>query len=99
MPRKAGAPIARIEINGPFREGDPVLDELRAEAAARNVSLQLHIYDILRARYLARQGESYMQLLWTPTDPAVQPPAAAPEAPPTDPASEAASAWLDLLDD
>lgn len=99
MPRKAGAPIARIEINGPFREGDAVLDELRAEAAARNVSLQQHIYDVLRARYLARHGESYMQLLWTPTDPAVQPTAAPSETPPTDPAGEAASAWLDMLDD
>ena len=76
-----------------------VLDALRAEAAARNTSLQQHMYDILRARHLARQGRSYLELLWTPTDPMVQPPTAPPEAPPTDPAGEAASAWLDLLDD
>ena len=96
--RKRGAPIARIEINGPFREGDPVLDELRAEAAARNTSVQQHIYDVLRARYLARQGQSYLALLWTPTDPAVQP--CAPPPPPElpDAASQAASAWPDMME-
>ncbi|MBK8200229.1 MAG: hypothetical protein IPK75_17930 [Acidobacteria bacterium] len=98
MPRKAGAPIARIEINGPFREGDPVLDVLRAEASARNTSVQQHIYDILRARYLASQGQSYIALLWTPSDPAVSPQAAIPPPAPPDAASQAASAWLAMLD-
>lgn len=98
MPRKAGAPIARIDINGQFREGDPALDELRAEAAARNVTLQQHIYDILRARYLARQGQSYLALLWTPTDPAVQPSVDTPPPDPPDAAASAAAAWLDLIE-
>ena len=98
MPKRRGAPIARIEINGPFREGDPVLDELRAEAAARNLTIQQHIYDVLRARYLARHGQSYMDLLWTPSDPAAQPAAAAPP-PPADAAGQAAAAWLDMLEE
>lgn len=99
MAKPKGAPIARIEINGPFREGDPVLDELRAEAAARNLTVQQHIYDILKSRHMARQGKSYMDLLWTPSDPATKPAEAAPPAPPADAAGQAASAWLDMLDD
>jgi len=100
MSRKAGAPIARVEINGPFREGDPVLDELRAEAAARKVSIQQHIYDILLSRHLARQGQSYTALLWTPTDPPPGDEAASPgPPPPPDAAASAAAAWLDMTDE
>lgn len=99
MAKPKGAPIARIEINGPFREGDPVLEELRAEAAARNLTIQQHIYDILKSRHMARQGKSYMDLLWTPSDPATKPTAAAEPPPPADAAGQAAAAWLDLLEE
>lgn len=88
-----GAPIHRIDINGQFRAGDPVLAELLAEAAARGVSVQQHIYDLLVARYLARRGQSLEALLWTPCGAAPQ----APEPPaPATAASAAASAWLGM---
>jgi hypothetical protein len=89
------APIHRIDINGQFRADDPALAELLAEAAARGVSLQQHIYDLLRARYLARRGQSLDALLWTPCGSGT----AVPEPPaPATVASAAAAAWLDLTD-
>jgi hypothetical protein len=80
-------------MNGQFRADDPMLVELLAEADARGVSLQRHIYDLLRARYLARRGQSLDALLWTPCG--IAP--AMPELPvPATAASAAAAAWLDL---
>jgi hypothetical protein len=90
------APIHRIDINGQFRADDPALAELLAEASARGVSVQQHIYDLLMARYLARRGQSFEALLWTPCA-AV---AAAPEpAAPTSAAGAAAAAWLGLQEE
>ena len=92
MSRKAGTPVYRVDINGQFREGDEALAELLSEAETRGVSLQQHIYDILRARYLARRGQSIADLLWTPTTPA-----GAPDPPPEpSAAASAAAAWLDM---
>jgi len=94
MRRTARGAIHRVDINGQFRAGDPALVELQEEAELRGVSLQQHIYDILRARYLARRGQTLADLLWTPTAPA-----AAPAAPPEPSAAEAAAAaWLDMQD-
>lgn len=87
------APIHRIDINGQFRAGDPMLVELLAEAAARGVSVQQHIYDLLVARHLARRGQSLEALLWTPCG--TTPQAPEPLAPATA-ASAAASAWLGM---
>lgn len=90
------APVHRIDINGQFRADDPALAELLAEAAARGVSVQQHIYDLLRARYLARRGQSLDVLLWTPCGVAVT----APEPPvPATAANAAAAAWLDLQEE
>jgi hypothetical protein len=85
------APIHRIDINGQFRADDPALAELLSEACARGVSVQQHIYDILRARYLARHGQALADLLWTPGAPVVVEQTPAPSM-----ASAAAAAWLDM---
>jgi hypothetical protein len=90
------APIHRIDINGQFRTDDPMLAELLTEAAVRGVSVQQHIYDLLRARYLARRGQALDALLWTPCG--VAPVASEPPAP-TTAASAAAAAWLDLQEE
>lgn len=89
------APIHRIDINGQFRADDPALAELLSEAAARGVSVQQHIYDLLRARYLARRGQSLDTLLWTPCGIRAEPESQVP----VGAASAAASAWLDLQED
>lgn len=96
MGRKAGASVYRVDINGQFRAGDAALAELLEEAETRGVSLQQHIYDILRARYLARRGQALADLLWTPSAPAA-PPAAAPPEPSA--AEAAAAAWLDMQEE
>lgn len=88
------APIYRIDINGQFREGDPALAELLAEACVRGVSLQQHIYDILRARHLARHNRSLNDLLWIPSAPAAVVERVVPSI-----ASAAASAWLDMQEE
>lgn len=98
MPRKAGPKTRRLEFTL-FKDGDPVLHELEQEAEQRGVSLQQHIYDLLRARYLARHGDSLAALLWTP-DAAAQSAPEPPAAPVTpDAAGAAASAWLDLSEE
>lgn len=94
MSRQKGGRVERIDINGQFRAGDPALAELRAEAEMRGVSLQQHIYDVLRARYLARHGQSYAELLWTPGAPVVTT-----AEPPPSAAGAAAAAWLDMQDE
>jgi hypothetical protein len=86
----------RIELR--LADGDELLTELRDEAL-RGVTLQQHVYDLLRARYLARRGQAPSELLWVPSVP--QPPAARLDAatvPPNEAASAAAGAWLDMLD-
>lgn len=96
MNRTARGAIHRVDINGQFRTGDAALAELLEEAELRGVSLQQHIYDILRARYLARRGQALADLLWTPSAPTAAPPVVPPE--PTAAAS-AAAAWLDMQDE
>lgn len=87
--------VRRLELTQ-FRGDDEVLAELEAEATARGVSVQQHIYDLLRARYLARRGQALADLLWIPAQAAV----VGEEAPPPhSAASSAAAAWLDLQDD
>jgi len=90
-----GKDIRRLEFTQ-FVVGDEVLAELEAEATARGVSVQRHIYDLLRARYLARRGQALRDLLWIPGEVA---PAVEEEAPVSSAASSAAAAWLDLQDD
>jgi hypothetical protein len=88
--------VWRLELTQ-FREDSAVLVELEREAAAREVSVQQHIYDLLIARYLARQGQGLADLLWLPggaagvTDEA--------DAPHTDAATGAAGAWLGMLEE
>jgi hypothetical protein len=65
MGRQQGAAKKRLELTQ-FREDSAVLAELEREAAAREVSVQQHIYDLLVARYLARQGQTLADLLWVP---------------------------------
>lgn len=96
MPRQRGPKTRRLEFTL-FKEGDPVLAELDREATARGISLQQHIYDLLRSRYLAQRGQDYNVLLWTPGIPASEP-AAPPNEPPSA-AGAAADAWLDMLDE
>lgn len=95
MSRTERGAIHRVDINGQFRTGDAALAELLEEAELRGVSLQQHIYDILRARYLARRGQVLADLLWTPGA-AVAPPEAQPE---PSVAGAAAAAWLDMQDE
>lgn len=96
MSRSARAAIHRVDINGQFRTGDEALIELLAEAELRGVSLQQHIYDLLRARYLARRGQALADLLWTPNAAPAQELASPPV--PTAAAS-AAMAWLDMAEE
>jgi hypothetical protein len=84
--------VRRLELTQ-FREDDPVLAELGTEATARGVTVQQHIYDLLRARYLARRGQALAELLWIPTPAAVVEEAPSPSA---TAATVAAAAWLDL---
>jgi hypothetical protein len=95
MSRARGAAIRRLEFTH-FRVDDPTLAELESEATARGVSLQQHIYDLLRARYLARRGQALGDLLWVPGTPATH--EGVPEPPPDGAARAAAGAWLDLLE-
>jgi hypothetical protein len=52
MGRQKGAASRRLELMQ-FREDSAVLAELEREAAAREVFVQQHIYDLLVARHLA----------------------------------------------
>lgn len=90
--------VRRIELR--LAADDPMLEELTAEAQQRGVELQLHIYDLLRGRYLLRRGESLIELLWLPGErveaAANTAPGDAPGA--HDPAAAAAAhAWDELL--
>lgn len=85
---------------------DAMWQELVREAELRNVSIQQHVYDLLRARWLARQGETRLAaMFWLPGDAPGSPPAAPPPvAPPPPPVSsddDAATAmkatWLGML--
>lgn len=96
MPTRRGV-YRRIELR--VVAADPLLAELDNEAQRRGVPLQQHLYDLLRARYLARQGDTLAACLWVPEG-------AAPPVPPeqttarTDQTAQAAAAaWLDLLDE
>jgi hypothetical protein len=96
MPREREADIyRRVELR--FPDNDALLDELAEEATQRGVKLQQHIYDLLRARYLARRGQTLNELLWVPSLP-TSTLAPALEEIPTDAAANAATAWLSLLD-
>lgn len=92
MPREK-VEYRRTEIR--FRLDDPLLAELEQETKARGVELQQHIYDLLRARYLARRGQAISDLLWIPGVPA------APLEVPQDAgiAGKAANTWLDMQGD
>jgi hypothetical protein len=65
MGRQQGAAKKRLELTQ-FREDSAVLAELEREVLAREVSVQQHIYDLLVARHLARQGQALADLLWVP---------------------------------
>ncbi|HEX6291284.1 MAG TPA: hypothetical protein VFZ66_19025 [Herpetosiphonaceae bacterium] len=99
MPRrgpKSDDPIERFELKW---RNDAMLKQLRDEAALRGVSLQQHIYDIVRARWLWQQGTT-IDPFWMPTSPPPSAqPGAAPTEEPTDPettaaAKAAAAVWL-----
>ena len=81
----------RFEIRWP---DDAMLAELEAEAQLRGVLLQQHLYDLLRARYLAHHGETALsELLWTPGAPT----AVAPVDEGERAATAAAAAWGEML--
>jgi hypothetical protein len=96
MPREREADVyRRVELR--FADGDALLDELAQEATQRGVKLQQHIYDLLRARYLARRGQALNELLWVPIYPTPAPLPSPAEALALPTANAAAEAWLDLL--
>jgi hypothetical protein len=97
MGRARRGPIRRLEFTH-FRSDDPVLAELEDEAGVRGVSVQQHIYDLLRARYLARRGHTLGDLLWVPPTPTAQEKVSEPDPAPDQAARAAAGAWLDLLE-
>lgn len=99
--RQSATRYRRVELR--FAADDAMLAELISEAGQRGVELQQHLYDLLRGRFLARQGQSLAALLWVPGTP-TSPPATtttdevADPTPPT--GAAAAAAWADvLLDD
>ena len=87
----------RIEVR--IAEGDDLLTELAGEAAQRGVTLPQHVYDLLRARYLARRGQAIGALLWVPGEGVSRTEEDEPAVPPASAAAGAASAWLGMLDD
>lgn len=100
MPRRgppSDDPIERFELK--WRD-DAMLKQLREEAGLRGVTLQQHIYDIVRARWLWQQGKT-IDPFWMPVSP--PPPVPAESAQPDGPiesettsaAKAAASVWLD----
>jgi hypothetical protein len=70
---------------------------MEREAAAREVSVQQHIYDLLIARHFARQGQAMGDLLWVPQEGASE--LVEEEPAPASAAAGAASAWLEMLDE
>jgi hypothetical protein len=95
-PRKS-ARVRRIELR--LAENDPLLEELAQEAQLCGVELTQHIHDLLRSRYLLRQGQSLHDLLWVPGVPTPNDtPTSIPEAPSAAAASAAAAAWSDMLE-
>ena len=93
MPRMKEDDIQRVELR--LRCDDPMVVELLAEMTTRGVTLQQHIFDLLRARYLARHGESLHAVLWYPTPPDSAASSAEAEVADTI-ASEAAAIWADM---
>jgi hypothetical protein len=86
----------RIEVR--IAEGDDLLAELASEAVRRGVTLPQHVYDLLRARYLARRGQTMGDLLWVPGE-AVSEPVEEPPSSPASAAAGAASAWLGMVEE
>ncbi len=68
MPRrKRKGEHLRIELHVDL--ADAAWREVVAEAERRNVTVQQHLHDLIRSRWLARQGEPHMaDLLWVPGD-------------------------------
>ncbi len=96
MPRNPGPKTRRLEFTL-FKEGSELLAELEAEATAREVSLQQHMFDILKARSLARQGKDYNELLWIPRQAEATPESKAEQ--PKGAAGAAADAWLGMMNE
>ena len=96
MGRAPRGPIRRLEFTH-FRIDDPLLAELEDEATVRGVSVQQHIYDLLRARYLARRGQALGDLLWVPPTLTAQEKVPEPDPAPST-ARSAAGAWLEMLE-
>jgi hypothetical protein len=95
MARSKGRAKRTVEIGIPV---GAMLDDFERAARQREVSLAQHCYDLLRAVWLAQQGEDMSSLLRVPgAGGAAAPPEPPPEPPPA--AAAAASAWLELLDD
>ncbi|HEY0739312.1 MAG TPA: hypothetical protein VGD69_30600 [Herpetosiphonaceae bacterium] len=100
MPRRgppSDDPIERFELK--WRD-DAMLKQLREEAGLRGVTLQQHIYDIVRARWLWQQGKT-IDPFWIPAStPGAAPSQGSQEGelpdPETTPAAKAAaSVWVD----
>lgn len=99
MPRrgpKSDDPIERFELKW---RNDAMLKQLQDEALLRGVTLQQHIYDIVRARWLWQQGKS-IDPFWTPPNPSsLAQDSPTPEdtsgSETTSAAKAAAAAWLD----
>ena len=100
MPRRgppSDDPIERFELK--WRD-DAMLKQLREEATLRGVTLQQHLYDIVRARWLWQQGKT-IDPFWMPTSPPASAPAqdsqpdGSVEPETTSAAKAAASVWLD----
>jgi hypothetical protein len=100
MPRpKKDIEQRRIELS--WRD-DEMMRALDREAIDRGVSLQQHIYDIVRARWLAQQGKPLAPFYGGgPSAPSVASESEPlPEEPDTNEAAgAAAAAWLDLEDE
>jgi hypothetical protein len=96
MARPKSGPRFERELSFPL---NAMTRELMAEAAARDVNVQQHIYDILMERHNQRHGNAIAgETLWTPGAGTVV------RAEPVNKTSQSsakknASAWASMLDD
>jgi hypothetical protein len=103
MPRQKRPNRRRTDIY--IDMDDPAWCEVVTEAELRGVTVQQHLYDLIRARWLARQGQARMaDLFWlpgesppTPAPPTEPPPVPDAPAPDHRPAEAMKDAWLGML--
>lgn len=93
MPQRSDD-IYRVELR--LRADDPMVAELMTEASKRGVLPQQHIFDLLKARHLARLGDSLQALLWIPVAPETEQPPNGSDTEGDETVQESADFWLNM---